>query len=557
MIVGVFLQVHSHSPHTPSPPVQCGGGRPRGRPPHSGPQGSTPQSVIRVSSPRGRGRPRKLAFSNEGSHAVDIGDSTHPPSSSSGQSQGGNKNTPAKRSCAALSHHSACSPAPFRSLHDDSTSQLPMALIPLIRIGRHPSVGFEHRNYARMGYGTLYIEHFLTSQSAASSSQQQQQPMPLMLQSLVRAQALSKVSPLWDQAIPCDFTRALKAVSLIAKKALHRSFPDTYIPPWQKGQWDDAVSALHRKVRQQDLDIGDLHWACFLLYPLHHHHRVGVSSCWRSVCTTADYEGESTEAEGSVGCGLPSGPSLDIGGSQACHEADATFAQNDGEQAYKWLERLQASMKRYEAKAEELKRKHADLEQRKGAGQTSDSTITDDILDTMAGMEYNEYCLNRIGVNMAKAKRLCEQPGSSTGQHQLPLPYNESTQEQALPPKILPQQFNQLMWKSKSGYWEIKIAKAKPCIIEKAHRFILWVAKGPSLNEEPAGQDKSQPAMHVCDSKGCLNPKHIWWGTPSENKRATAEAYFDVITRSVPEQRDNEYKLPCDRVISFGNQGLI
>ncbi|GLC45655.1 hypothetical protein PLESTM_001761400 [Pleodorina starrii] len=59
---------------------------------------------------------------------------------------------------------------------------------------------------------------------------------------------------------------------------------------------------------------------------------------------------------------------------------------------------------------------------------------------------------------------------------------------------------------------------------EYAHRVVLWAVAGPPGN---AGEE----VLHLCHNMRCLNPQHLVWGSHSENRAATAEAYNEAMAR--------------------------
>lgn len=72
-----------------------------------------------------------------------------------------------------------------------------------------------------------------------------------------------------------------------------------------------------------------------------------------------------------------------------------------------------------------------------------------------------------------------------------------------------------------SGYLHLTLGYrvGASAIKEDAHRLVLLATKGPP----PAGM-LSPYAMHSCGHKGCLNPEHIGWGTPRENRQDIEQA---------------------------------
>lgn len=66
-----------------------------------------------------------------------------------------------------------------------------------------------------------------------------------------------------------------------------------------------------------------------------------------------------------------------------------------------------------------------------------------------------------------------------------------------------------------------------------AHTFIAWLKAG-----EPTCQSPSVCAMHLCDTRTCVNPLHIWWGTYSNNAASgksqnSATVYPEVIRQGI------------------------
>ena len=65
------------------------------------------------------------------------------------------------------------------------------------------------------------------------------------------------------------------------------------------------------------------------------------------------------------------------------------------------------------------------------------------------------------------------------------------------------------------GYLTITLGylgKKKATVTEYAHRLVLFSIHGPPPDED------TNVAMHTCHNPGCLNPHHLVWGTPKDNK---------------------------------------
>lgn len=50
-----------------------------------------------------------------------------------------------------------------------------------------------------------------------------------------------------------------------------------------------------------------------------------------------------------------------------------------------------------------------------------------------------------------------------------------------------------------------------PC--HAVHRLVCWWAKGP-----PPSAEQDDACHFCCDNKQCLNPRHLRWGTKSQNR---------------------------------------
>jgi hypothetical protein len=60
--------------------------------------------------------------------------------------------------------------------------------------------------------------------------------------------------------------------------------------------------------------------------------------------------------------------------------------------------------------------------------------------------------------------------------------------------------------------------KNGPIVRIDAHRLVLWACRGPP----PTDLGDSAVAMHLCDCKACINPCHLRWGSPSDNRKGHA-----------------------------------
>jgi hypothetical protein len=87
----------------------------------------------------------------------------------------------------------------------------------------------------------------------------------------------------------------------------------------------------------------------------------------------------------------------------------------------------------------------------------------------------------------------------------------------------------------------------KRCITELAHRIVLWAFVGP-----PSKAD--MVAMHLCDTKSCLNPRHLFWGSVAENNKAARMGsgrekleFYDAIRASSGRLSDEAQTPPLPR----------
>lgn len=70
------------------------------------------------------------------------------------------------------------------------------------------------------------------------------------------------------------------------------------------------------------------------------------------------------------------------------------------------------------------------------------------------------------------------------------------------------------------------------------HRFMYWHLKGPF--------DKSLDCCHTCDNPSCVNPDHIWLGTPTDNSR-------DCVQKR---RHHNTVKTHCPRGHAYSEHGM-
>jgi hypothetical protein len=75
------------------------------------------------------------------------------------------------------------------------------------------------------------------------------------------------------------------------------------------------------------------------------------------------------------------------------------------------------------------------------------------------------------------------------------------------------------------GYGVLVAKTTKPTIHVVAHRYSLQLATGQT------GQGLY--ACHHCDNPGCVNPRHLFWGTQADNMR---DARLKGRTRGAPRQ---------------------
>ena len=86
----------------------------------------------------------------------------------------------------------------------------------------------------------------------------------------------------------------------------------------------------------------------------------------------------------------------------------------------------------------------------------------------------------------------------------------------------------------KQGYLLCNLSRVRPRVTYGAHALVLWAYVGPPPDA------KRYVCMHVCDNKRCINPKHLYWGTRSMNKRGLAgnvEAVAGAVGRGGAAER--------------------
>jgi hypothetical protein len=78
------------------------------------------------------------------------------------------------------------------------------------------------------------------------------------------------------------------------------------------------------------------------------------------------------------------------------------------------------------------------------------------------------------------------------------------------------------------------------------HRFVLWVYDGmPRTDGTSSAPTTQRVAMHLCGCSACINPRHVYWGSKSQNGKMDGDRRVtrNVLARSGRVKEEEECKL--------------